>query len=429
MVAPAIPLYGFQKRWVADHSRFKLGNMCRQIGKSFIVSLEVVDDALETGQDWVLLSAGARQSKELMTKVKMHLEAYSIAASNIEQDEFMTDDTKYTLLTIYLPNGARIMGLPANPDTARGFSANVVLDEFAFHKDSSAIWKALYPTISRGYKIRVISTPQGPGDRFHGLVTGDNTWSKHEVDIYQAVEDGVPHNIDELKEGLDDEEAWYQEFLIKFIEQNSAWLTYDLIQGCQDDTVDPEIVYEDFDLNAFNFERKGPLYLGVDIGRKKDHTVLDLNELVGDVFWNRLTVILPKVKFRNQKGLLADMIEKLNIDRTCIDATGIGANLAEDVADMFGEDRVEEVTFTNLVKKDMAVRTKQIFEDRRTRIAICKKLRDDLHNVKKMTTAAGNTRFDAERTKDGHSDRFWAKALAFMASEEGATVQIFSCAS
>ena len=32
----------------------------------------------------------------------------------------------------------------ANPDTARGFSANVFLDEFAFHKDSREIWKALF---------------------------------------------------------------------------------------------------------------------------------------------------------------------------------------------------------------------------------------------------------------------------------------------
>ncbi len=44
MVAPAVDLYGFQKRWLLDRSRFKIGNMSRQIGKSFIVALEVVDE-------------------------------------------------------------------------------------------------------------------------------------------------------------------------------------------------------------------------------------------------------------------------------------------------------------------------------------------------------------------------------------------------
>jgi phage FluMu gp28-like protein len=32
--------------------------------------------------------------------------------------------------------------------------------------------------------------------------------------------------------------------------------------------------------------------------------------------------------------------------------------------------------------------------------------------VTKQTTAAGNIRFTAERTPDGHSDRFWSLALA-----------------
>ncbi|MHC1760407.1 MAG: terminase family protein [Negativicutes bacterium] len=62
-----------------------------------------------------------------------------------------------------------MIGLPANPDTARGFSGNVVLDEFAFHRDSRKIWTALYPTITRGYKIRIISTPNGKSGKFYEL--------------------------------------------------------------------------------------------------------------------------------------------------------------------------------------------------------------------------------------------------------------------
>ena len=430
MVAPAVPLYGFQARWFRDRNRFKIGNMCRQIGKSFIVALEVVDDAMETGADWVLLSSGERQSKELMHKVKMHCEAYSLAASAIEEDEYTVNDIRYTILIIYLPNGARIMGLPANPDTARGFSANVVLDEFAFHKDSAAIWKALFPTIARGYKIRIISTPQGLGNRFHQLFTGDNRWSKHEVDIYKAVADGVPHNIDELKEGLDDDEAWEQEFMVRFIDDATAWLTYEMIAACQNDTVAGEIKYEDFNLETFSPVIRGRPFIGMDIGRKKDLTVIDLEDQVGDVFWNRLTLILSKVRFTEQKEVLWSIMRKSNAERACVDATGIGAQLAEETVDEFGQYRAEQVDFTLKSKQDMAVRIKHIFEDKLCRTAICRKLRDDLHSVKKMTTAAGNIRFDAERTKDGHADRFWAKSLAFTASDEGGIVkpEIFSLA-
>jgi len=419
MVAPAVPLYDFQTRWFLDCARFKIGKMSRQIGKSFIVALEAVDDAMETGDDWVLLSTGERQSKELMVKVKMHCTAYSIAASNIEQTIYTGKDDRYTLLTITLANGARIMGLPANPDTARGFSANIILDEFAMHKDSDRIWTALFPTISRGYKIRIVSTPQGLSNRFHTLFVGENNWSKHDIDIHQAVADGVPFDIAELKEGLDDEDAWQQEYLVKFIDEASAWLTYEMIATCQSNKVPAEILYEDFDLAAFDFQPTGRLFAGMDIGRKKDLSVIDIEEQVGDVFWNRLSLVMPKVKFSKQEEMLWSILRKLNVERVCIDATGIGAQLAEDTVDAFGTYRAEEVAFTNLSKNDLATRTRRIFEDKLCRIALCRKLRDDLHAVKKTTTAAGNIRFDAERTKDGHADRFWAKALAFMASDVG----------
>lgn len=52
-----------------------------------------------------------------------------------------------------------------------------------------------------GLKLRVISTPNGKGNKFYELMTGpaDDGWSRHTVDIYQAVADGLPRDIEELK--------------------------------------------------------------------------------------------------------------------------------------------------------------------------------------------------------------------------------------
>jgi len=422
MGEPAIKLYNFQKAWVEDKSRFKIGNICRQSGKSFMVSLEAVNDAVETSQNWVMLSAGERQSKELMEKAKMHTEAMSIAASSVEEDFF--EDTQTKLLTIHLPNRARIMGLPANPDTARGFTANVALDEFAFHKDSAKIWQALFPTVSRGYKLRVVSTPQGKSNKFYSLMTGDdNGFSKRTVDIYQAVKDGVPHNIDELKKGIDDEDAWQQEYECKFLDEATAFLTYDLIAGCETEGLPQEVSFENFEQSLLEVKPLGPIYIGIDVGRKKDLTVIWVNEQLGDVYVTKLIFVLYKIPFTPQQKFIELIIAKLNAARTCIDATGIGAMLAENLVEKFGDYRVEAVEFTGPVKNDLAVRTKTVFEDRRSRIPVSQTLRNDLHSVKKTTTAAGNTRFDAERTKDGHADRFWALALSLMASDMGATPQ------
>ena len=110
---------------------------------------------------WVILSRGERQAKEAVNEgVKLHLEAIGVFA---EYKEVPFDPT-INALEVILPNGSKITAIPANPDTARGFSANVFLDEFAFHKDSREIWKALFPVISAGWKLRVVSSTNGRGN-------------------------------------------------------------------------------------------------------------------------------------------------------------------------------------------------------------------------------------------------------------------------
>lgn len=221
---PLIPLLPYQQRWIEDKSRFKLVNKARQTGFSFAVGLEVLLDALERKTLWVLLSKGERQSRELMDKVQMHARAASYALEAVESD-FKVDNQSYKQLELNLPNGSRIIALPANPDTARGFSGNVVLDEFAFHNDSKAIWAALYPTITRGYKLRIVSTPNGVGNQFEKLVSDpDNGWSKHEVDIYLAAAEGLDVNIEDLKREAGSEDTWLQEYCCKFLDKPPASL-------------------------------------------------------------------------------------------------------------------------------------------------------------------------------------------------------------
>lgn len=266
MSAPAVPLYPYQRAWVADRSRFKIGMFARQTGKTFTTTLEIVDDcylAWTQGQRrrWVILSRGERQAKEAIDEgVKVHARAYAMGFKELEHDILGSDDVKSKALEVQLPGGSRITALPANPDTARGFSANVFLDEFAFHHDSRAIWKALFPVISAGHKIRVVSTPNGKGNKFHELMTAeDSAWSRHTVDIYQAVADGLPRDIDALRAGLADDEAWAQEYELQWLDEASAWLTYDLILGVEHPLAGDPAGY-----------RGGRCFIGNDIARRKE---------------------------------------------------------------------------------------------------------------------------------------------------------------
>ncbi|WP_369436613.1 terminase large subunit domain-containing protein [Serratia marcescens] len=415
-MSAALQLYGYQQRWFLDRSRFKIGKFARQTGKTFTTTLELVDDCFETEASggrtrWVILSRGERQAKEAMEEgVRKHCQAYSLVARELEGYVTGASGERYTMLEAVLPGGSRITALPANPDTARGFAANVFLDEFAFHADSRKIWTALFPVISNGYKLRVTSTPNGKGNKFYELMTDaalDNVWSRHVVDIYQAVREGLPRDIAEMRAALNDEDAWAQEFELKWLDEASAWLSYELIDGVEHDLAGLPEHYAG-----------GPCFVGVDIGIRNDLFVIWVLEQVGDVYWTREIITRKRATFAEQDALLDDVFFRYRVLRCCIDQTGMGEKPVEDAKHRHGSSRVEGVIFTSNNKLTLATRGKEMFEDRRLRIPLGDKtLRADLHKLTKVTGPTGAPRFVADSDAAGHADRTWAAFLAINASD------------
>lgn len=413
VLQPALPLYPYQRRWVNDDARFKIAMFARQCGKTFTSTLELALDcaraeALGQRRRWVILSRGERQAREAMNEgVKLHLAALSAGFKAYDYDW----EPGIKALEVELPGGSKITALPANPDTARGFSANVLLDEFAFHQDSRAIWKALFPVISKpGLKLRVISTPNGKGNKFYDLMTGkDDGWSRYTTDIYQAVADGLPRDVEELRRGAGDDDLWAQEFELKWLDEASAWLTFELITGCEHDMAGQPEHYQG-----------GPCFVGVDIAARNDLFVIWVFEQVGDVLWTREIIERRRITFAEQDMLLDDVFARYRVIRCCMDQTGMGEKPVEDARARHGSSRVQGVLFTAAAKLELATRGKEGFEDRTLRIPAGRAdLRADLHKLKKVTGATGVPRFVADSDSNGHADRTWACFLAQQAAGGG----------
>ena len=414
MKAPGI-LHPYQVRWLEDDSRFKIGMFARQTGKTFTTTLEVALEAVECEMTnrrtrWVILSRGERQAREAMEEgVKLHLRAMGAAFDELESDFRLSDRTTVKALEVLTRSGSRITALPANPDTARGFSSNVFLDEFAFHRDSRKIWQALFPVISKpGLKLRVVSTPNGKGNKFYDLMTGKNdTWSRHTVDIYKAVADGLPRDIEELRAGCDDQDTWAQEYELQWLDEASAWLSWELINAAEDDKAGVPDLYAG-----------GPCFVGVDIGRRRDLFVLWVVEKVGDVLWTRELAERRGATFAEQDAILDDVFARYNVIRCCMDQTGMGEKPVEDAQRRHGTSRVEGVLFTATNKLTLATVGKQAFEDRRIRTPMGRQpLRTDLHKLQKVSGPTGTPRFVADSNANGHADRAWACFLAANAAD------------
>ncbi|HMM25551.1 MAG TPA: terminase family protein, partial [Pseudoxanthomonas mexicana] len=313
-------------------------------------------------------------------------------------------------LEVVLPGGTRITSLPANPDTARGFSANCYLDEFAFHADSKKIWGALFPVISNGYSLRVTSTPNGKGNKFYELASGnDARWSRHMVDIYQAVKDGLPRDIDELREALNDADIWAQEYELQWLDEASAWLSFELINGVEHDQAGDRAGY-----------LGGDCYVGIDIGRRNDLFVIWVLERVGDVLWTREIITRKRATFAEQDELLDDVMKFYRVRAVRMDQTGMGEKPVEDAQRRYGSGRVQGVLFTGPAKLHLATVGKEAFEDRLIRIPMGdSELRGDLHKLKKVSSPTGAPRFIAESDSSGHADRAWAGFLAVEAARGG----------
>lgn len=405
-------LYPYQRRWVSDASRFKVGMFARQTGKTFATTLEIVLDCLaaeERGESarWVILSRGERQALEAMREgVQRHVRAVGAVC----QAASVAFSPAITAHEVVFPRGSRISALPANPDTARGFSANVFLDEFGFHQDSAEIWRALFPVISKtGLKLRVVSTPNGQGNAFHRLMTDTDlarVWSRHRVDIYQAVGDGLPRDIAQLRAGLGDDDAWRQEFELAFLDEATAWLSYALISECEDSAAGEPEQY-----------RHGPAFVGMDIAARGDLTVLWAIEALGDVYWTRERRVLARAPFGEQLAALDEMLRRYRVVRVAMDQTGMGEAVVEQAQRAHGRERVQGVLFSAAAKLDMATRLKRLMEARRLRLpADDRALRADLHSVKREAGPTGIPRLVAEREHGSHADRFWALALALAAA-------------
>jgi phage FluMu gp28-like protein len=324
-----------------------------------------------------------------------------------------------------------------------------VFDEFALNPDNRLLYSIGQPGTMWGGGMDIISTHRGSENFFNELLDdvkhkgNPKGFSLHTVTIEDACRQGLLAKLkakwapagpgdarlrwtdddflQSLRNDCADEETWLQEFMCQPGDDKAAFLSYDLIAGCE---YAPGVEWEK-DLKGLKDAKD--LYAGVDIGRVHDLTVIWVVERVEDVCFTRQVVCLDQAPFAEQEDRLYEILALPSLKRCCIDQTGIGRQFAERAAERFGRHRVEGIHFTSEVKEDLAYTTRAAFEKKTARIPADKFIRADLRSMRKEATASGNLRFTGERTRDGHADRFWGLALALHAAKQPArTNRIFA---
>ena len=401
-------LLPYQREFVSDKSRFKIWLSSRQIGKSFGTAFEAAADcAKHPGAEWLVMSAGQRQADEWMLKASRLSRAVALEMAGTDE----AVRVEVSASEIRFSNGARILSVPANPDTARGYSANLVLDEFAIHEQDREIWAAVFPTVTNELsgqkKIRVVSTPKGRGNKFAELwEEGGPQWSRHKVTLDDAIAAGLRVDKAALREGVADEDIWRQEYFCEFLANDTTYFPLDLIRACER-------------IPAPEAPPDAPRYIGVDIGRAHDLTAIAELAAVGEELRLVDLETVERAPFAEQRELLWSRLSRPSVRGVAIDATGIGAQLAEETRAKFGS-RVEPVQFTNTTKNGLFQSLHRAMEESRLVLPADRELREDINAMHRKISTGGNIQFTAPRRPDGHSDRACALALAVDCAERNA---------
>jgi hypothetical protein len=189
---------------LGGHQRLLL-NCSRQAGKSTVVALLSLYESLyQAGRLTLLLSRSFRQSRELFRRVvDFH---QRLGGKGIKSK------TTHELL---ITNGSRIVSLPCQPDTIRGF-ANVhmlVIDEAARVPDD--LYRTARPMLAvSGGKLICLSTPYGKRGFFYKAWTKGNEWKRIEIPATQ-ISRITPAFLEEERRNLG--ESWFrQEYCCSF---------------------------------------------------------------------------------------------------------------------------------------------------------------------------------------------------------------------
>jgi hypothetical protein len=195
----------------------------RQWGKSTVAAVAAVHQAYwYPGSEIVALSPSGRQSAELVRKARRFAGMLGITARSDGQNR----------ISLLYPNGSRIVGLPANEATVRGFSAVslMLVDEAARVPDD--LYEAVKPMLATtDGALWLMSTPFGRrGFFYREWEHGGDGWVRVEAPATECPR--IPARFLEEERERKGERLFRQEYLCEFLQSEDCLFRIEDIEAC-----------------------------------------------------------------------------------------------------------------------------------------------------------------------------------------------------
>lgn len=443
----------YQRDILMDKSRYRAVLKSRRVGISDLVALEMVLTSSGLGEAIGLYPHNCNVISKTQSDAKDVIKYCKNWSHTLAKDPqlapFVERGDEWSKESIsFARSGWFIRAHTQTEDAARGSTGHLYRDEMAFYRYSSEIQKGAVPSIDSDPRLRLteVSTPNGTsgaGELFYEICTDAQSWpqySRHRITIEDAVAQGMPVDIEEVRARCFTEDDFRQEYMCEFIGAGAHYFDRNLLQHA----------------HAPRPHTDHTVYMGIDVASEVDTTGVFVIRRIGGVTWLCERYLLDGVPYAsngNQIGqdvIIGALVRYYEPVRTCIDITGdtsiIMSRLAQQqlptrwIPQQFSDDWKKKVVPG---MKGELERGTVLFDDScstlRYRKAVAEREASDINTIKanphdfvemcfapdpqdpifrdfervhKKLLKHGVT-FDTTRDNRGHGDLFWAAVMGW----------------
>ena len=200
----------------------------RQVGKSTTLAVFAAWVMMCRGEVVALSAPSFRQSLELGKRIRNYLKRFNLVTV-----------TRDSATDIMLSNGGRLIVLPSQGATARGFTVNwLLVDEAGYLSEDTDLFEALSPALALADGSIVLSSSPGPCSGTMFSAWNSPHWYKVRV---RAVEcHRISPEFLESQRELLTPEAYNREYEALFIESGGKLISAESLAACIDTDPDPD---------------------------------------------------------------------------------------------------------------------------------------------------------------------------------------------
>jgi phage FluMu gp28-like protein len=392
--------FAYQVDFLRDQGN-QIAAVCgRQVGKTTLAAIKGLHFAFFNRSVTVLIvSSTLRQSMLLFAKIRSIIDKNRIIQLKVKS---------CTRTTIEFDHDSRIIALPCGPTgySLRGYTSDMVILDEANFAPGEVVDGVIRPMlVARPHsRFIMLSTPWTKNHPFYHAISKKEQGFR----VYNWATRLNPLVSEEkLRAERDavDELTFLREYEAQFTEEVGSYFRRHIIIQC----VDGE--YELMgDQEALNGTFEGDFHLGVDFGKRADHTAFAI--LQKEDCENLRLVYLRQLPLGTEYASVLGWMRRLNDRfqfRSCtLDQTGVGEAPAEEVRSFLP--RAEGLILTARMKVDLLSNLLLLMEHKRLILPFDQALISEINAQQFNISRTGELLFS--HPAKSHDDALWALALA-----------------